>query len=73
MNKTFKKFISLVLAVLMVMTVVTVSFVAFAEGVEVTEPAEDHTMMWEVFWQFVQEIYGFFKYIFHDVFLGAAA
>ncbi len=31
---------------------------------------EDHPMIYELFWQYLVEIYKFFKYIFHDVFLG---
>lgn len=34
------------------------------------EVVDKHPMMYELIWQYFVEIYEFFKYIFHDVFLG---
>lgn len=41
---------------------------------EITTETEngEHRMMWQIFWDFILETYGFFKYIFYDVFLGKA-
>lgn len=36
------------------------------------EAAGSLRYFYEIFWNICQEVYGFFKYIFYDVFLGKA-
>ena len=80
-----KKIISLILALIMIMSVAVVGFSAVAADgedaavVEVTDVAtedgaeEEHRNFYEIIWDFLVEIYEFYKYIFYDVFLGKAA
>ncbi len=79
-----KKIISLILALIMIMSVATIGLTAMAADsdediavVEVTEEdateeKEEHRNLYQVIWDMILEIYGFFKYIFYDVFLGKA-
>ena len=43
-----------------------------AVTVEDDTTAENPRYFYEIFWNICQEIFGFFKYIFYDVFLGKA-
>ena len=80
-----KKIISLVLALIMIMSVAVVGFSAMAaddESVAVVEVAdandateeteEAHRNFSQVIWDMILEVFGLFKYIFYDVFLGRA-
>ena len=78
-----KKIISLVLALIMIMSVAVVGFSAMAadddvavvevaEGEATENTEEEHRNFYNLIWDFCVEIYEFFKYIFHDVFLGKA-
>ena len=80
-----KKIISLVLALIMIMSVAAVGFSAMAaddENVAVVEVAdandtteeteEAHRNFSQVIWDMILEVFGLFKYIFYDVFLGRA-
>ena len=78
-----KKIISLILALIMIMSVAVVGFSAMAADddaavVEVTgeesteDTTEEHRNFYQVIWDMILEVYGLFKYIFYDVFLGKA-
>lgn len=78
-----KKIISLVLALIMIMSVAVVGFSAMAADddvavVEVTDgestenTEEEHRNFYQIIWDMILEVYGLFKYIFYDVFLGKA-
>lgn len=73
MKKNFKKFIALILSVLMLMSVMALG----ASAEDATDaPAESegqHRTITEVLIDIFMEIFGFFKYIFYDVFRGEPA
>ncbi len=86
MNKTIKKIMALVLTVIMLMSVAVVacaeSYVDPETGVTVQEvettapadePVEEHRMFFDIFVEFWEEVFAFFKYIFYDVFRGEPA
>lgn len=67
MKKTFKKIISLVLVLVMLMTVCAI---AVAAGDVTTEAPAEHGSFISIFARFALEVFNFFKYIFHDLWLG---
>lgn len=40
---------------------------------ETTETTEEHRNLYEVFFDFIMEIFGLFKYLFNDMWLGKEA
>lgn len=68
MKKTFKKIISLVLVLVMLMSVGVMGVAA--EDSTATDSSDDHGSFFSLFVRFAMEIFNFFKYIFHDVWLG---
>lgn len=73
MNKTFKKVVSIFLVLMMLFTIPLTSAVAADEAVDAGEENHQHTFMFDVISEFFQTIFGFFKYIFYDVWLGVPA
>lgn len=71
MKKSIRKIIALALSIIMIMSVAAVGFSAFAEE-PTTEHAEGHlkTSFFQLFIDFVKEVFSFLKYIFYDVFRG---
>lgn len=69
MKKTFKKIISLVLVLVMLMSVGAMAASAEDSTAE-TDNIEEHGSFISIFVRFALEIFNFFKYIFHDLWLG---
>lgn len=73
MKKSFKKVVALLLSVLMLMSVMAVG-VSAEDGIEApAEAEEEHRTITEIIIEIWMEIFGFFKYIFYDVFRGEYA
>ncbi len=73
MKKNFKKFIALLLSVLMLMSVMAVGVSAEDAADAPAEGGEEHRTITEIIIGIFMEIFGFFKYIFYDVFRGDPA
>ena len=73
MNQKFKRIVALVLSLIMILSVAAVAVNVFAADANDVEEPHEHKTFFQIFSEFFNEVINFFKYIFHDVFLGKPA